>query len=62
MRHKWGSTTKLKSKESSSVGCVRCGCVRQYVGGKVTYFLNDTVYDRAPKCDPVNTDKQNSQP
>lgn len=52
MRHKWGSKTNKKSKDSSSVGCVKCGCVRQYVGGIVTYFINDMVYDRiAPKCD-----------
>lgn len=52
MRHKWGGNLKTKGKDNSSVGCIKCGCVRQYVGGIVTYFIDDTVYDRhAPPCD-----------
>lgn len=51
MKHKWNSNPKTRAKESSSVQCVRCGMIRQYVCGIATYFLNDNVYDRyAPKC------------
>ncbi len=49
MRHKWGGKVGY-GKDNSSVGCVNCDCVRQYVGGKVTYFLNDNVTDKAPPC------------
>lgn len=46
-RHKWDAKTG-----SSSVGCVKCGCIRQFVGGIPTYFIDDNVYDRkAPECD-----------
>lgn len=37
-------------KDNSSVACVKCGSVRQYVGGKPTYFVNDNVYPKAPNC------------
>lgn len=50
-KHKWNGKARY-SKDSSSVSCVKCGCVRQYVGGFPTYFIDDTVYDKsAPKCD-----------
>jgi hypothetical protein len=52
MRHKWNGT-KSHAKDSSACSCVKCGMVRQWVGGYPTYFLNDTVYDKiAPKCQP----------
>lgn len=56
-RHKWGKKVTNRRLESSSVACVQCGCVRQYVGGIVTYFvsLGQIVYDRyAPPCDSKN--------
>lgn len=32
--------------------CLKCGCVKEYVKGIPTYFIDDRVYDRkAPKCD-----------
>ena len=52
-RHKWSVRTKSKAKDNSSVACVKCGCIRQYVGGIPTYFINDSVYDKyAPDCLP----------
>jgi len=54
MRHKWDGNTKDHSKDSSSCQCVKCGMIRQWVGGYPTYFLNDNVYDKiAPKCPGV---------
>ncbi len=51
MRHKWDGKIKSKAIDSSSVQCVKCGMIRQYIGGIVTYFLNDNMTDRyAPKC------------
>lgn len=50
-KHKWSGKAGF-CKDSSSVSCIKCGCVRQYVGGYPTYFINDTVYDKkAPVCD-----------
>jgi uncharacterized protein CbrC (UPF0167 family) len=50
-RHKYHAKCKSKAKDSSSVQCVKCGMIRQYVGGFPTYFLNDNVYHKiAPKC------------
>lgn len=48
-RHQWSGKTGY-GKDNSSVACLHCDCVRQFVGGKPTYFLNDTVYDKAPEC------------
>jgi len=53
MRHSWSPKAKSRSKENSSTACVKCGMIRQYVGGIATYFINDTVYDKiAPECKP----------
>lgn len=53
--HKWNGTVNHKCVDGGTVACVLCGCVKQYVKGIVTYFINDTVYDRkAPKCTPNN--------
>jgi hypothetical protein len=51
MRHKYGTQSKSKSKDNSSVGCIKCGMVRQYVSGLPTYFIDDNVFDKAPVCD-----------
>lgn len=50
-KHKWNGAIGY-GKDNSSVACVKCGCVRQWVGGFPTYFINDSVYDKiAPACD-----------
>lgn len=56
-RHKWGAKASSKSLEDSSVACVRCGCVRQYVGGIATYYIaaGEQTHDRyAPPCNSDN--------
>ena len=58
-RHKWcarhNGTKKTGNKGGSVEACLKCGCVREYVGGVATYFIDDTVYDRyAPPCDNRN--------
>ena len=54
MRHKWDGRNDRRKTDGNhggiAVSCVRCGMVREYVKGKVTYFLNDTVRDYAGKC------------
>lgn len=47
-RHKWDG----KAVGSYAVGCMVCGCVKEIIAGKATYFIKDTVYDKAPKCKP----------
>jgi hypothetical protein len=46
-RHKWNGRIK------AAVACIKCGCVREPVKGKAIYFLNDTVYHKAPPCMPT---------
>ena len=53
-RHKWGYTPKRKTVDMSVQGCSNCSCTREYIAGKVAYFLNDTYYQQAPVCDPNN--------
>lgn len=51
--HKWsGPNNGIKSRDGCLVvECLRCGVIRQYVGGYPTYFIRDIVYDKiAPKC------------
>lgn len=56
-RHKWSTSLKYFPKRDSNhgggaVGCLKCGCVLEYVKGVPTYLIDDTLYDRkAPKCD-----------
>ena len=56
-RHKWNGNSEAHTKQTSNKGgfavaCIKCGCVKEYVEGIPTYFIDDTVYDRyAPKCD-----------
>lgn len=54
--HKWSSPNTGKKATSNKGGvatsCLRCGCVREYVNGKVTYFINDTIYFQSPECNP----------
>lgn len=53
-RHKWSSKITSKAKDSSSTQCLKCGYVRQFVGGIATYFRDDNVFVRyAPKCDNI---------
>lgn len=54
-RHKWSGINSRKRKTSNNgglaVSCVKCGCVKEYVKGYATYFINDNVYYKnAPKC------------
>lgn len=46
MRHKWNG----KAKRNFAVSCKRCDCVKEIIKGNATYFINDTVTDKAPKC------------
>lgn len=32
------------------VGCIYCKCVKERIGGAITYFIGDTVYNKAPIC------------
>lgn len=56
-KHKWSNNLKSAPKRTvneggGAVACVKCGCVKEYVKGIPTYFIDDTVHDRyAPKCD-----------
>jgi len=55
--HRWNGNSKkaplgTSNKGGLAVACIYCGCVKEYVNGIPTYFIDDTVYDRyAPKCD-----------
>lgn len=52
-RHKWNGKLVSKARDSSTVACLKCGVIRQYVGGFPTYFKNDIVYDKiSPPCTP----------
>jgi len=56
MRHKWngpqGRVKATANKGGFTVACINCGCVREYVAGFPTYFIDDNVYDKkAPSCD-----------
>lgn len=56
MRHKYNiPACPARSKNASSVQCINCGVIRQYVGGKATYFIRDTVYHKAPDCKKLTT-------
>ena len=57
MRHKWnGKNNGTGGIDGLSVSCNACGCVKQWVKGIPTYFINDTVCDRyAPECSPLKT-------
>lgn len=48
MRHKWNGKIKGKLK---IVGCLKCPCVKELIGSKITYFINDNVTDKAPPCE-----------
>jgi len=53
LKHKWNFKNNGEGGvESSSVACIKCGCVKQYIGGKPTYFYNDSVFYKAPICKP----------
>lgn len=52
-RHKWNGRPWKNShgyRGGMSVGCVNCNCVKEIIQGRVTYFLNDVVHEKAPKC------------
>lgn len=61
MRHKWTGKPIGNSGNYNAglaVACVRCGCVKEIISGRVAYFQNDTVYHTAPECGHL----QGSQP
>lgn len=43
----------------TAVGCLNCRCVREVIRGVVTYFQDDNVYFKAPKCDGIKRDESN---
>jgi len=52
-RHKWSGTSRVKSSSEFgglAVACKNCGCVKEFVKGQPTYFLNDSVFTKAPEC------------
>lgn len=68
MKHKWvGKATKEASgyKGGDCARCIKCGCVKEIIHGKLTYFLNDNIYEKAPECkdnsaqgDDISIDEQ----
>lgn len=54
-RHKWdGKAIGDSQGYRGGVGatCKKCGCVKEIIGGKMTYFIDDTLHDgKAPTCD-----------
>lgn len=46
VRHKWNGPISNGLANS----CMNCACVREFIRGKVTYFINDTVSVKSPKC------------
>jgi hypothetical protein len=62
-RHKWNGRVIGESsgfRGGLSVACMKCGCVKEIIGGKITYFLNDSVNTKAPEC--RISDHQSNQP
>lgn len=45
MKHKWNGKIR-----NGAVSCINCNCIKEIVRGEVQYFINDTVYLRAPIC------------
>lgn len=54
-RHKWNGKAYGSSdgeKSGLTVACEKCGCIKEFVRGVPTYFIDDNLYDRyAPPCD-----------
>lgn len=55
VRHKWsgkliGSVHDFKG--GAIVQCLKCGCTKERIRGKIEYFINDTYYQKSPKCKP----------
>lgn len=52
-RHKWDGPNGRRAtsnKGGLAVSCEKCGCVREYVVGKATFFMGDSVYHKSPDC------------
>lgn len=45
-RRKWDGKVAV----GLAVGYKKCDCVKEIIGGKVTYFLNDALTEKAPPC------------
>lgn len=51
-RHKWDGKIIGYTADSGTSKCIKCGCVKKYVKGVITFFRNDTVTGRlSPPCD-----------
>ncbi len=65
IKHKWnGPDSKVKATTNNGglmVACLRCGCIKEYVAGKVTYFANDNVYYTSPSCDEIKKQQTDAQ-
>lgn len=52
-RHKWNGKAYGNCEEGKGglgVACLNCDCVKEIIRGKPTYFIDDTVYHKAPPC------------
>ena len=54
-RHSWDGKCSGNGndyKGGYAITCNKCGCVKEFVNGIPTYFIDDIVFDRiAPRCD-----------
>lgn len=51
-RHRWDFTPKNKTIDAGVSQCKNCKCVREFIAGKPSYFINDCAYPKAPNCNP----------
>jgi hypothetical protein len=50
-RHKWSGKPITRTIDGGVFPCLNgCGCLREFVKGEAVYFLNDSVYHKAPPC------------
>jgi len=70
MRHKWNGNNSFNrirnnsdGRSSMAVACVKCGCVKEYIDGIPTYFIDDVLHDgKAPPCDERLLNTEQPQP
>ena len=48
MKHKWNGKIRDKLK---IVGCLKCDCVKELIGSKITYFMHNNLTYKAPPCE-----------
>lgn len=54
VRHRWAGKALGNCNDNKAglgTSCIKCGCVKEMIANKITYFIDDTVTDYAPKCD-----------